>query len=158
MKKIKIQQILILIGLTKINILGITDSNTFSYRHKIGEFKHIDIKYLVNNIKNNTINEISTKKGLNTLNELKNAGITKQKKRTPKQKELLNLFNDLSDTILADKALMSSKDEDKNAKNKKTTTDTKKDENKIILLEYIEEVDDKFFLRDTVTVKVLTVL
>ena len=64
----------------------------------------------------------------------------------------------MSDTILADKALMSSKDEDKNAKNKKTTTDTKKDENKIILLEYIEEVDDKLFLRDTVTVKVLTVL
>ena len=63
----------------KINILGITDSSTFSYRHKIGEFKHIDIKDLVNNIKNNTINEISTKKGLNTLNELKNAGITKQK-------------------------------------------------------------------------------
>ena len=64
----------------------------------------------------------------------------------------------MSDTILADKALMSSKDENKNEKNKKTTTDTKKDENKIILLEYIEEVDDKLFLRDTVTVKVLTVL
>ena len=53
---------------------------------------------------------------------------------------------------------MSSKDENKNEKNKKTTTDTKKDENKIILLEYIEEVDDKLLLRDTVTVKVLTVL
>ena len=64
----------------------------------------------------------------------------------------------MSDTILADKALMSSKDENKNEKNKTTTTDTKKDENKIILLEYIEEVDDKLFLRDTVTVKVLTVL
>ena len=64
----------------------------------------------------------------------------------------------MSDTILADKALMSSKDENKNEKNKKTTTDTKKDENKIILLEYVEEVDDKLFLRDTVTVKVLTVL
>ena len=64
----------------------------------------------------------------------------------------------MSDTILADKALMSSKDENKNEKNKKATTDTKKDENKIILLEYIEEVDDKLFLRDTVTVKVLTVL
>ena len=64
----------------------------------------------------------------------------------------------MSDTILADKALMSSKDENKNEKNKKTTTDTKKDENKIILLEYIEEVDDKLLLRDTVTVKVLTVL
>ena len=64
----------------------------------------------------------------------------------------------MSDTILADKALMSSKDEKKKEKKKKTTTDTKKDENKIILLEYIEEVDDKLFLRDTVTVKVLTVL
>ena len=53
---------------------------------------------------------------------------------------------------------MSSKDENKKEKKKKTTTDTKKDENKIILLEYIEEVDDKLFLRDTVTVKVLTVL
>ena len=43
------------------------------------------------------------KKDLNTLNEIKNEGITKQKKHTPKQKELLNLFNDLSDTILTDK-------------------------------------------------------
>ena len=33
------------------------------------------------------------KKGLNTLNELKNAGIIKYKKRAPKQKELLDLFN-----------------------------------------------------------------
>ena len=33
------------------------------------------------------------KKGLNALNELKNAGIIKYKKRTPKQKELLDLFN-----------------------------------------------------------------
>ena len=48
---------------------------------------------MVNNIKNNTINEMSTKKDLNTLNELQNTEITKQRKRTPKQKELLNLFN-----------------------------------------------------------------
>ena len=52
---------------------------------------------------------------------------------------------------------MSSKDENKkqnkllnndnnaNAKNKKTSTNTKKDENKNILLEYIEDVDDKLF-------------
>ena len=33
------------------------------------------------------------KKGLNALNELKNAGIIKYKKRAPKQKELLDLFN-----------------------------------------------------------------
>ena len=56
------------------------------------------------------------KKDLNTVNELKNAGIIKQNKRTPKQKELLNLFNDLLDTILADKTLKaeSQKDENKN--------------------------------------------
>ena len=36
------------------------------------------------------------RKGLNTLNKLKNAGIAKQKKRTPKQKELLNLFNNFN--------------------------------------------------------------
>ena len=66
---------------------------------------------MVNNIRNNTISEISAKKGLNTLNEIKNAEIIKYKKRTPKQKELLNLFNDLLDVILTDKTLMSSKDE-----------------------------------------------
>ena len=32
----------------------------------------------------------------------------------PKQKELLNLFNNLLDTILTEKTLMSSKDENKN--------------------------------------------
>ena len=41
----------------------------------------------------------------------------KYKKRTPGQKELLNLFNDLSDTILTNKTLMSSKNENEN-KNK----------------------------------------
>ena len=66
---------------------------------------------MVNNIRNNRISETSAKKGLNTLNKLKNAGITKQKKRTPKQEELLNLFNNLSDTILTNKTLMSSKEE-----------------------------------------------
>ena len=73
---------------------------------------------MVNNIKNNTISEISAKTSLNTLNEIKNEGITKQKKCTPKQKELLNLFNDLSDTILTDKTLMSSKDKNENEKEK----------------------------------------
>ena len=32
-------------------ILAITDSNEFNYKNKIGEFKYIDIKNLVNNIK-----------------------------------------------------------------------------------------------------------
>ena len=61
-------------------ILAIIDSNKFNYKNKIGEFKYIDIKDLVNNIRNNTISEISAKKGLNTLNEIKNAEIIKHKK------------------------------------------------------------------------------
>ena len=46
---------------------------------------------------------------------------------------------------------MSSKDENKNAKNKKASINTKKatnkkkDENKNILLEHTEDVDDKLF-------------
>ena len=61
---------------------------------------------MVNNIRNNEISEIYAKKGINTLNEIKNAEIIKYKKRTPKHKELLNLFNDLLDTILIDKLLI----------------------------------------------------
>ena len=55
---------------------------------------------MVNNIKNNIINEIDAKKDLNKLNKIKNAEIMKYKKRTCTQKELLNLFNNLSETIL----------------------------------------------------------
>ena len=75
---------------------------------------------MVNNIRNNTISEISAKKDLNTLNEIKykNNKIIKYKKPNPKHKELTNLFNNLSDIILTDKTLMSSKDEDKNEKEK----------------------------------------
>ena len=72
------------------NILAIIDSNEFGYKNKIGEFKYIDIKDLVNNIRNNTISEIFAKNSLNTLNEIKNAGIIKYEKCTPGQKELLN--------------------------------------------------------------------
>ena len=43
-------------------LLAITDSNKFNYNNKIGEFKYIGIKDLVNNIKDNTTGEISTKK------------------------------------------------------------------------------------------------
>ena len=69
---------------------------------------------MVNNIKNNTISEISGKKGLNALNEIKNAEITKYKRRTPGQKELSNLLNDLLDTILTDETLMSSNEDNEN--------------------------------------------
>ena len=65
------------------NILAIIDSNKFSHKNKIGEFKYIEIKDLVNNIKNNTIGEISAEKGLNKLNKLKNAGIIKKRKTDP---------------------------------------------------------------------------
>ena len=40
-------------------MLSIINRNAFSYRHKIGEFKYIDIKDLINKIKNNAISETS---------------------------------------------------------------------------------------------------
>ena len=43
------------------NILAITDGNKFSHKNKRDHFKYIDIKELVNNIRNNAINEISAK-------------------------------------------------------------------------------------------------
>ena len=52
-------------------ILAIIDSNKFNYKNKIGEFKYIDIKDLVNNIRNNTISEISARESLNALSEIK---------------------------------------------------------------------------------------
>ena len=45
------------------------------YKNKTGEFKYIDIKDLVNNIKNKTIKELDAKKSLNALNKTKNAEI-----------------------------------------------------------------------------------
>ena len=99
------------------NILAIIDSNKFNCRHKIGEFKYNDNKDWVNNIGNNTISEIFAKKDLNTLNELKTAEIMKYKKSTSKQKELLNLFNDLLETIFTDKALKLKNQKDDENKN-----------------------------------------
>ena len=97
----------------------------------MGEFKYINIKDLVNNIRNNTVSEISAKKGLNTLNEIKNIEIIKHKKCTPKRKELLNLFTDLLDVILTGKTLMSSKDENEKEKeneNDKTLMSSNEDD------------------------------
>ena len=65
---------------------------------------------MVNNIKDNTISEIDAKKRLNTLNIIKNLEI-KHKRLIPGLKELLNLFDDLTDIILTNKTLMSSKEE-----------------------------------------------
>ena len=87
---------------------------------------------MVNNIKNNIISEISTKKGLNTLNELKNEGIIKYKKRTSRPQEL-NLFSDLLDTILNDKTLESESQEDNtlmSSKDENENENENKNENK----------------------------
>ena len=70
------------------------------------------------------------KKGLNTLNELKNAGIIKYKKRTPKQKELLDLFNNLLDTILTDKTLKSKSQKDNTLMSSKDENEKKKEKEK----------------------------
>ena len=92
-------------------ILAIIDSNKFNYKNKIGEFKYIDIKDLVNNIKDNTISEIDAQKILNALNEIKKAEIIKYKKRTPGHKKLLNLFNKLLNIILTVKTSESQENE-----------------------------------------------
>ena len=115
-------------GLIKIS-LAITDSNKFNYKNKIGKFKYVDIKDLVNNIKNNTISEIDAKKDLNALNEIKKAEIIKYKKRTPGHKKLLNLFNDLLDIILTDKTLESENQENKN-ENENEKVESRKEKNK----------------------------
>ena len=57
--------------------LAIIDINKFNYRNKTGKFKYIGIRDLVNNITNNTISELSAKKGLNTMNKIKDAEIIK---------------------------------------------------------------------------------
>ena len=80
-------------------ILAIIDSREFNYKNKIGEFRYIGIKNLVNNIINNTISEISAEESLNTLKEIKNVEIIKYKKCSPGHKKLLNLFSDLLGTI-----------------------------------------------------------
>ena len=67
---------------------------------------------MVNNIKDNTIGEIDAKKRLNTLN-IKNSE-KKHKRLIPGQKELLNLFDDLSHIVLTDKILESESQEDEN--------------------------------------------
>ena len=107
-------------------ILTIIYSNKFGHKNKIGDFKYTDIKDLVNNIKDNKISEIDAKKRLNTLNIIKNSEI-KHKRLILGQKELLNFFDNLSDIILNNKTLMSSKEENEKLKEEKVKN--KKDEN-----------------------------
>ena len=83
---------------------------------------------MVTNIKDNTISETDAKKRLNTLNIIKNTEI-KHKRLIPGQKELLNLFDDLSDVILTDKILESESQKDKNEKVESRKVENKKEEN-----------------------------
>ena len=58
----------------EIKSLNWLDKNKFKgifHKNKIGDFKYIVIKDLVNNIKDNAISEIDAKKFLNTLNIIK---------------------------------------------------------------------------------------
>ena len=64
---------------------------------------------MVNNIINSAISKISARESLNILNE-----IIKYKKHTLEQKELLNLFNDLLDTILTEKTMSSNENGNEN--------------------------------------------
>ena len=106
--------------------LTLIDSNKIGHKNKIGDLKYIDIKDLVNNIKDNPISKRDAKKRLNTVNIIKNSEI-KHRRLISGEKELLNLFDDLSDIILTDKTLISSKDEDEKLKEEKEKS---KEENK----------------------------
>ena len=140
-------------------ILTTIDSNKFDHKNKIGDFKCIDIKDLGINIKDNTIIEIDAKKRLNTLIIIKNSEI-KHKRLIFGQKELLNSCNDLSDIILTDKALESSKDENEKLtegneklkeENKNENENEDEDENDEtmrqneikVLNDYLDEIIDK---------------
>ena len=79
-------------------ISAIVSSNKFNHKTEIKKFKYTDIRDLVDNINKNTIGETDAKIKLNALNELKNAQIRNKRLRS-NQKELLELFDDLLETI-----------------------------------------------------------
>ena len=92
---------------------------------------------MVNSNRANAI-EISAEQGLNLLNKIKNAEIIKKRRYTSKQKELLNLFNDLVDVALTGKTLSSNDDnENKNEKENDKTIITKE------LNDDLDEIIDK---------------
>ena len=72
-------------------ILTTIDSKKFNHKNKIGKFKFND---LINNIKNNAINEAATKVKINELNKIKKVE-TKGKRLIKSQEKLLRLFDDL---------------------------------------------------------------
>ena len=86
---------------------------------------------MANNIRNNTISKINAIKDLNKLDKIKNEGTIRYKKCTPRQKELLNLFDNLFNIILTDKTLESESQENE-GKNKNVESKNKKMKIKIM--------------------------
>ena len=56
-------------------VLTIIDSNKLDHKNKIGDFKYIDIKDLVNNFNDNTISEIDAKRYLDELTKIRDVEI-----------------------------------------------------------------------------------
>ena len=65
---------------------------------------------------------------------MKNWEIIKYKRHTPKQKELLNLFNDLLDTILTDTTLKSESQKDKTLMSSKDENENEKENDKTLII------------------------
>ena len=98
---------------------------------------------MVNNIINNTISEIPTKKGLNILNKIKNSEIVKKRRYTSKQKKILNLINNLLDAILTGKTLKSKSQKDKTLMSSKDDDDeTMIQKNNIIIKQLNDNLDE----------------
>ena len=74
---------------------------------------------------------------------LKNAGIIKYKRHTPKQKELSHSFNELLDTILTDKTLKSKSQKDDENENDKTLMSSNEDDKNDKILMSSNEDDDE---------------
>ena len=68
-------------------ILTTIDSNNFNHKNQIGKLKLNDINSLINNIRDDTINEANAQKKINALNEIKKAEIKNKR-----------LFNDQKTT------------------------------------------------------------
>ena len=79
-------------------ITAVLITNNFNHKTKIEKLKDTDIRVLVDNFNKNTIAETDAKIKLNALNELKNA-VIKNKRLRSNEKELLELFDDLLQTI-----------------------------------------------------------
>ena len=65
---------------------------------------------------------------------MKNWEIIKYKRHTPKQKELLNLFKDLLDTILTDTTLKSESQKDKTLMSSKDENENEKENDKTLII------------------------